>query len=113
MKIIVFPFAGGNKYSFNNYFPINYNTTRLEYPGRGLRNKEDLIENIYELINDLLPQFQKEIDVCDDYIIYGHSMGALVGYLICTELEKLGLKLPVKLVVSGAKPPKYSREKIL
>ena len=109
MKIIAIPFAGGNKYSFNNFIK----SLVLENPGRGLRIKEDLIENIYELINDLLPQFQKEIDACDDYIIYGHSMGALVGYLICKEIEKQGLKPPVKLVVTGAKAPKYSKEKTL
>lgn len=65
------------------------------------------------LIEDLLPNFKNEINPCDDYIVYGHSMGALVGYLICLEIEKLGLKPPVKLVVSGAKAPKFTREKIL
>ena len=40
-------------------------------------------------------------------------MGALVGYLFCVELEKLKLKLPRRLIVSGAKSPKYCREKIL
>jgi len=113
MKIIAFPFAGGNKYSFNNFFPINYNTTILEYPGRGLRNKEDLIENINELVSNLLPQVKKEINSYNEYIIFGHSMGALVGYLICMEIEKLGLKLPVILVVSGTKSPRFYREKIV
>jgi len=111
--IFVFPFAGGSKYSFNNYYPLISKVILLEYPGRGLRIKEDLKENINELISDLLTQFKKEINSYENYIIYGHSMGALVGYLICTELEKSGLKLPVKLIVSGAKPPKYCREKIL
>lgn len=112
-KVIIFPFAGGNKYSFNDFFYLTNNVSILEYPGRALRIKENLIENINELISDLLPQLKKEINSCDDYIIYGHSMGALVGYLICMEIEKQDIRLPIKLIVSGAKSPKYSREKIL
>lgn len=113
MQIIAFPFAGGNKYSYNHFFPINCNVTILEYSGRKSPNKEDLIENLDELISDLLLQFRSKVDYYDNYIIYGHSMGSLIGYLICKEVEKLGLKLPIKLVVSGAKSPKYSIEKIL
>lgn len=112
-KIIIFPFAGGNTYSFKNYFPLNNNVCTIEYTGRGLRIEENLIENINTLISDLLPKVKKEINSCDNYIIYGHSMGALVGYLMCKEIQKLGLKSPIKLVVSGRKAPKYSRDMIL
>ncbi len=111
MKIIAFPFAGGNKYSFNGYFPTEFTVSVLEYPGRGLRTKESLIENLNVLVSDLLPQVEKEINTCDEYIIYGHSMGAWVGYLISKKIEELGFKKPLKLILSGAKPPKYTREK--
>ena len=113
MKIIFFPFAGGSKHSFNGFFTSCYNLSILEYPGRGLRIKESLIKDIEKLISELLPKIVEEINSNNEYIIYGHSMGALVAYLFCVEIEKLGLKLPVKLVVSGAKSPKFSRERIL
>jgi surfactin synthase thioesterase subunit len=113
MKIFIFPFAGGNKYSFNSLFQGQIDTTTLEYPGRGLRINEDLITNINILIENLYSQIQNDIISSDEYIIYGHSMGALVGYLICKKIEESGLKKPLKLVVSGKKPPKYLKKKIL
>ncbi len=114
MKIIAFPFAGGNKYSFRHFFPKHLDVTVLEYPGRGTRIDEKLITNIDTLINDILfPEVIKNITSCKEYVIYGHSMGGLVGYLMCQKIEQLGLKRPNKFIVSGRKAPKYKRDKIL
>lgn len=113
MRIIIFPFAGGSKYSFNNFFSLSNDISILEYPGRGLRIKEDLIKDINELVSNLLLQVKKELNSNDEYIIYGHSMGALVGYLICQKLEELNLKRPIKLVVSGRRSPRYLVDKVL
>lgn len=105
MKIICFPFAGGNKYSFQKFSNQNNDLIMIEYPGRGMRIKEELMYNIDLLILDLIPKVKNEIATNEDYIIYGHSMGALVGFLICQKIEELGLKKPLKLVVSGKKAP--------
>ncbi len=113
MQIIAFPFAGGNKYSFNNLFSGNCNISTHEYPGRGLRISENLIRNIDELISNLFSGVRDQIDSCDEYVIYGHSMGALVGYLICQKIEELNLKRPNKLIVCGAKSPNSFRQKII
>jgi len=105
MQIIAFPFAGGNKYSYNNFFSSTCNISIQEYPGRGARRKDNLIENIDELINDLFSRILDQFDFEEDYVVYGHSMGALVGYLICQKIEKMNLKKPAKLIVCGAEPP--------
>ncbi len=112
MKIISFPFAGGNKYSFSNFFNVP-DVTTLEYPGRGLRINDGLIYDINKLVNDMISMVKEEISSCDEYIIYGHSMGALVGYLICKKIDELNLKKPVKLIVSGKNSPRQPRENIL
>lgn len=110
MKIISFPFAGGNKYSFREIAQNISEFTIIEYAGRGFRINENLIIDIELLIEDLFLKVKNEITATDDYIIYGHSMGALVGYLICQKIEDLGLKKPQKLVVSGKKSPSIKRE---
>ncbi|WP_428229097.1 thioesterase II family protein [Flavobacterium sp.] len=113
MKVIAFPFAGGNKYSYQKFSQNNSNFVVIEYPGRGKRIKEELIIDINSLIEDLLPQIKNEINSCDDYIIYGHSMGGLIGYLICHKIEQLGIKKPLKFVVSGRNPPFFKKGKMI
>lgn len=109
MIIIAFPFAGGDKYSFNFLKPFlkekGITFKVLEYSGRNSRAKELFCDNMDELIEDLLPKVLKLIDGEDTFYIYGHSMGALVGYLICKKLAFLNVKMPRKLIVSGRKPP--------
>nr|WP_315254464.1 thioesterase domain-containing protein [uncultured Flavobacterium sp.] len=105
MKLLGFSFAGGSKYSFQKFTNQASDFIMIDYPGRGLRMHENLIFDIEILVEDLLQKVKNEITSNKDYIIYGHSMGALVSYLICQKIEKLGLKKPLKLVVSGKKAP--------
>jgi external thioesterase TEII len=109
-KIIGFSFAGGNKYSFSKFTNQTDDLIVIEYPGRASRINENLIIDIELLIEDLFQKIKNEITATEDYIIYGHSMGALVGYLICQKIEELGIKKPQKLVVSGKKVPSTERE---
>jgi external thioesterase TEII len=116
MKILAFPFAGGNRYSFTflkRWLPKDTKLIVLEYPGRGLRHKEPLLTDITPVLEDAFRHAAREIGT-EQYIVYGHSMGALIGYLICRRIEKLKLLPPLKLVVSGRCAPsvKKKRERI-
>ena len=113
MKIIAFTFAGGNKYSFNSFFNRELNVVVLEYAGRGNRMREKLLTNLDDVIADLFPKVQQQIKAREPYIIYGHSMGSMVAYQICRKIEKLGLPLPVKLIINGVKGPQYCKEEII
>lgn len=110
MKLLNFSFAGGSKYSYQNFFSNKSEAIIMEYPGRGMRINEKFITEIDTLIEDLLPKVMEEINSCEEYIIYGHSMGALVGYLLCQKIEEMGFKKPQKLVVSGKKAPSIERK---
>jgi len=116
MKVIIFPFAGGNKYSFNylkdNLSIENIELIVIEYPGRGDRINEPLKNSIKEILKYTLKQVIPEITK-ENYIIYGHSMGALIGYLICQKIQELNLSMPNKLVVSGKKTPAIKKEERL
>ena len=101
MKIFLIHFAGGNKYSYNKI---------LKQKGIHLEIDRSLVNNNIKLIvKDLLRDFENISN--DSYIIYGHSMGALIGYLICQKLQSKGLSMPKKLVVSGKKAPNIPRER--
>lgn len=113
MKIIAFPFAGGSKYSYPKFTQNLSQFTVIEYPGRGMRVNDEMIIDIDLLMEDLFLKVKQEINSCEEYIIYGHSMGALVGYLVCHRIQQLGMKKPLKLVVSGRKAPSIKRGKVL
>jgi surfactin synthase thioesterase subunit len=114
MKIIAFPFAGGNKTSFNTLFQkTDFDVVTINYPGRGTRIKEPLLTDTTKLVDNILDWVIQEIHTSEEYIIYGHSMGALIGFLVCRKLSKLAIQQPLKLVVTGHKAPIYPRAKRL
>jgi len=112
MKIIAFPFAGGNIYSFrfleNELLAKGISIEVIEYPGRGNRIVEPLSENIDAILKEIMPQVIQEISNLkrnEPYILYGHSMGALMSYLVAIELMNTNLTKPLRLVVSGKSAP--------
>lgn len=118
MKIIAFPFAGGNSYSFKfletELLKHNIAMETIEYPGRGNRVSEALVGDIEDIKKKIMAQvLQKVMNIGDheSYVLYGHSMGGLTAYLIALELMKTKLPAPKRLIVSGKSAPaiKYNR----
>src|SRR2546421_579196 len=97
LKIILLPFAGGNKYCFGKLSMRLSNWHAVEYPGRGSRGNEPLLLDANLIANDVMMQL-KDVVRGDDYIIYGHSMGALIGFLLCRKIERGNFKKPMKLI---------------
>ena len=113
MKILAFPFAGGNKHSLSflrRFVPKEIELITLDYPGRGTRIQESLLYDIHEIVEDAFSNVCQLIQH-GDYIVYGHSMGALVATLLCKKIEDEGLNSPLKLIVSGRSAPSVERKK--
>jgi surfactin synthase thioesterase subunit len=109
-KIYFIPFAGGSKYSYNDllaFFPKEIECTVLELPGRGNRFRERLLYDIEEMVDDLLSC--REFVPDKPYMIFGHSMGALLGYLLVKKLVKNNLLLPADLFFSSCPAPSAIR----
>nr|WP_315248545.1 thioesterase domain-containing protein [uncultured Flavobacterium sp.] len=103
VRIICFPFAGGNKYSYNKLFGNIIEFFFINGGVKGLKLEEE------ELL-DLITQEIIRLSINNDYVIYGHSMGALIGYLVCQRIEELRIKKPLKLIISGMDAPSIKRE---
>ncbi|RBL90382.1 thioesterase II family protein [Chitinophaga flava] len=104
INLVCFPFAGGNIYSydeFTKFLPDYINLITIEYPGRGSRIGEDLINDMEVLIEDLLVQF-KALTIEGPYVIYGHSMGAVVSYLMVRKILENQLEAPLAVFLTGA-----------
>ena len=113
MKIIAIPFAGGNRYSFKKLekyvsSPIQWVT--IELPGRGARFNEPILEDITTMVKDLFEQIKPHIEQ-ETYMIYGHSMGTLLGYELTKMLIQKQCKLPECLFFSGRGAPKTAKFK--
>lgn len=115
MKIIAFPFAGGNMYSYDFLKPFlkkyNVDLKVFEYAGRGSRYQEKLATSVDEIAKDLYAKTVSYINKNEQYVIYGHSMGALIAYTVCHKLEEHDLNNPLRLIVSGRKAPSVNDKK--
>ena len=107
-NLLCFPHAGGSKFSYNRFTgvaPGDINVVPIELPGRGARIHEELILDTDRVVNDVYQQIEATINSDVPYAIYGHSMGALVGYLVTKHITRKNMPLPLHLFFSGAKPP--------
>lgn len=105
MKCIFLPFAGASKFSYNllvKNLPSYVVPLHPELPGRGSRIREQLLYNIPDMVDDLYKQLEKEVQN-GRYVLFGHSMGAILGYELIKLLQKKEKPLPAKLIVSGRK----------
>jgi len=104
-KVVLYclPHAGAGAVAFHGWQSALGSAVRVEavrLPGREARLAE----------NDPTPdplaiaaRIAAEVD--GPYAIFGHSMGALLGFEAVRELRRLGAPMPLRLFVSAARPP--------
>jgi surfactin synthase thioesterase subunit len=110
---ILFPFAGGNAYSYRGMISrLNaaYEVITPELPGRGAQADRPLIDDLDVLVDDLFIHALKPLDLSRRYILYGHSMGALLAYHLCKRIAQAGLPPPQHLIISGRNAPRFPKE---
>lgn len=106
-QIFLLHFAGGNRYSFRFLTEHISNTLEchcLELPGRGKRLSEELIRDFRGALVDFQNQV-KNLRNGEDYVVYGHSMGALAALYLTEHMEQLN-DAPKRLIVTGSSGPK-------
>lgn len=107
VKLFAFPFAGGSKYSYrvlHDYLPEHFEWETIELPGRGSRIHEPLLSDIRETVDDVFKHLQHQI-TDGEYMIYGHSMGTLLGYELTKKVVASGLPKPVCAFFTGRGAP--------
>lgn len=106
VNLYCLPFAGGNKYSYRPYVqhaPAFLKIIPIEIPGRGIRSDEPLLMDLNLISDDIFRQIKGKLD--SPYAIYGHSMGALLGYLLTRRIVSNGLEQPRHLFFTGCIGP--------
>lgn len=111
INLYCLPFAGGSKYSYKDYVsaaPDFINVVPIELPGRGSRYKEPLLTDAAGMVDDVYGQIKDMLGT--PYAIYGHSMGAVLGYLLARRILEEGMNPPEHLFLTGCRGPSVQRK---
>ncbi|MDB2555974.1 thioesterase domain-containing protein [Flavobacteriaceae bacterium] len=108
MQFFLLHFAGGNCYSYDFLLKeikakTNIDCYALELPGRGKRYSESIITSMESAIKDYVFQIQEKRNG-EPYILYGHSMGATLGFFVIQKMEKIK-DPPIEFIASGNPGP--------
>jgi medium-chain acyl-[acyl-carrier-protein] hydrolase len=100
------PFAGGNAAAYQHWasrLPDWIETIAVQLPGRGPR----ALERPYTAIRPLVCALAHNLNTVFDerYAVYGHSMGALLGFELVRELRRRGGRHPDHLIVAAQPAP--------
>lgn len=107
IKLLCIPYAGSSACYYNKwtaYFSNNITVHPVELAGRGIRSDEGFYKSFDDAIEDLLDKVLKIIGE-SEYVLFGHSMGALIAYELCNRLIMSEVKKPKHLIVSGYAAP--------
>ncbi|MGC4019658.1 MAG: alpha/beta fold hydrolase [Muricomes sp.] len=102
--LLCFPFAGGGAsafYSWNGQMSEAVKVCPVQLPGREERIMEKPYTDMESLVDDVIESLHY---VEQEFIVFGHSMGAKMAYEAVKRLEKEHKKVQL-LIVSGSRAP--------
>jgi medium-chain acyl-[acyl-carrier-protein] hydrolase len=105
-RLFCLPFAGGGAtayYRWPRRILAGIEVARVHLPGRETRLREPLFTNLLSLVDTLAEELIPFID--RPFVLYGHSMGALLSFELVRELRRRHNQLPAHLFVSGYRAP--------
>lgn len=110
VTLFCIPYAGGTRQAFNQFLPCfpGYKVVVLELPGKGTRFSEPPLEDLNRIVEDVYGQVLQEKP--ENYCFWGHSMGALLAFLVTKRLAEENLPLPGHLFLSGRPAPTAARK---
>ena len=113
VTLILLPFAGAGRNAYKEFsgsLPENIAVSPVELPGRGSRYSEELLISLDEMVEDIYEQIRPRLN--QPYAIYGHSMGAILGYLLTKKITSNNINPPVHLFFTGRGGPSCRRSRI-
>lgn len=110
IRLFCFPHAGAGASVFkdwSNHLPPTVEMLAVQLPGRENRFSESLINHMPTIMNQLVEEFNEYRD--KPLVVFGHSLGALIGYEFVKAVEDKYDVIPNHLIVSGARAPHLAR----
>lgn len=110
IRLFCFPHAGAGASAFKDWSKHLLPTVEMlavQLPGRENRFSEPLINHMPIIVNQLVEEFKEYRD--KPLIVFGHSLGALIGYEFVKAVEDKYGVTPNHLIISGARAPHLAR----
>ena len=109
-RLLCLPHAGGSPTAFRPWaadMPPDVEMLVLRLPGREARLRETPLTHVDEVVGPLAEALSPLLDV--PLVVFGHSLGAMLGFELCRSMRRAGLPAPKRLVVSGRNAPGVGR----
>lgn len=106
-RLYCFPYAGGGPGVFRSWSRLidpKIAVYAIQLPGRESRIAEPPLTSLPEIVERLTPALAADVDD-RPYFFFGHSLGALLAFAVCSDFRRDEVRLPEALVVSGARAP--------
>lgn len=110
LRLFCLSHAGGGASLFRHWhepFATLAEICPVQLPGREGRLGEPAFASLHPLVDALIAALGDHLD--RRYAIFGHSMGALVGFELARELRRRGLPMPVQLFLASYCAPQLLR----
>ena len=110
MKMFAFPHSGGFGYQYNFFRNYDYQNISevytYDYPRHLRKNDSEPIEKTFSGRVDNAVSKLLEYDIeSGEYVLFGHSLGALVAYEVGIKLQRDYKLPPAAVVMSSQNPP--------
>jgi medium-chain acyl-[acyl-carrier-protein] hydrolase len=105
-RMFCVPYAGGGAHVFQGWpdiLPSSIEVWAVNLPGRGKRLMETPFLNLPSLVAALMGDLSPLLD--KPFVLFGHSMGALICYEIVRSLKRATGPMPMHLFVSACFAP--------
>lgn len=106
VRLVCLPYAGGSAAIYRAWprsLPQTIELCAVQLPARELRSREPPYTELPRLVADLATALEPL--AAEPYAIFGHSMGALIGFELARELRRRGGPAPLRLFVAGHAAP--------
>ncbi|MEP5728226.1 MAG: alpha/beta fold hydrolase [Sulfitobacter sp.] len=113
-QMICLPHAGGGSALYQSAVQRGIPGLQIKpicLPGREARIREKPLTSMTSVLDWLDAQLEQTVH--QPHILFGHSMGGIVGHALCLRRLERGLPLPQALIVSACLPPPVTRRKVL
>jgi medium-chain acyl-[acyl-carrier-protein] hydrolase len=110
LRLFCFPYAGGSASMFriwSNALPADVEACPIQLPGRSTRLMERPFTDLSSLIQVLAQALSSLLD--KPFAIFGHSLGALMGFELARQLRRQYGVNPARLFISAGCAPQIPR----
>jgi len=112
IKLLLLPYAGGSGLFYSHwskYIDEHIILTPVELPGRGLRFKEPLCENLDKAIDIIFESVKAEIEDCK-YAFFGYCVGTVMVYELFKRIVDNNLREPSNCILCAHPAPNIPKK---